>query len=147
MSKHLKALVKSLVSGALVSASVATPALAETAMEQALAEGAERMTADQIAERLAGKTVTFELAATGDQFLVYYDGVNGTVIRKIGSDTAMEGFYALTVSDHICLGFFGDAPVRLRCVNVLLIDGAMHKFELDGSLRGYVVEEADGNTT
>jgi hypothetical protein len=133
--------------GALVAAVLATPAIAGSAMEEALTAGAERMTADAIAERLAGKTVTFELAATGDRFLVYYDGANGMLMKKVGSDAVMEGFYAVSVADHVCLGMKGDAPIRLRCVDVLLFDGQMHKFELDGTLRGRVVEEDEGNTT
>lgn len=133
--------------GALVAAALATPALAETAMEKALAAGAERMTADEIAERLAGKTVTFEFASTGDRVLVFYDGANGVLIRKIGSDAVVQGFYAVSAADHICLGTKGDEPIRLRCLNVLLIDDQMHKFEIDGSLRGRVVEEVAGNTT
>lgn len=136
-----------LLVGALLAAALVTPALAETAMEKALAAGAKRMTADAIAERLAGKTVTFEVAATGDRFLVHYDGTNGMLMRKVGSDGVMEGFYAVSAADHVCFGLTGDEPIRLRCVDVLLIDGQMHKFELDGTLRGRVVEEVDGNTT
>jgi hypothetical protein len=137
----------SLVVGALVAVGLSTPAIADTAMEEALAAGAERMTADEIAERLAGKTVTFELAATGDRFLIYYDGANGILMRKAGSEVVIEGFYATSVADHVCLGAGGDEPIRLRCMNVLLIDGEMHKFELDGAFRGRVVDEVDGNIT
>lgn len=136
-----------ILAGALLAAGLATPALAETAMEKALAAGAERMTADQIAERLAGKTVTFEAAATGDRALIYYDGDNGMRIRKVGADDVFEAFYAVTDADHVCFGVKKDEPIRLHCVHVLLIDKQMHKFELDGSLRGRVVEEVDGNTT
>lgn len=133
------------LTAALVAAGIATMATAATDMEQALAEGAKRMSAEQIAARLDSKTVTFEQAASGDRFLVYYDGVNGTLLKKVGGDTVMEGFYAVTVADRICFGMKGDAPMRLRCVDVLLIDDMMHKFEADGSLRGRVVEEEDGN--
>lgn len=136
-----------ILAAALVAAGLATPALAGSAMQKALADGAERLTADQILQRLAGKTVTFERASSGDRFLVYYDEANGTVIRKVGSETAIEGFYAVTVTDNVCFGAEGDEPMRLRCVDVLLIDDQLHKFELDGSLRGRIVEEADGNTT
>ena len=135
------------VIGTLALAGIATAAHAETDMEKALAEGATRMTSDQIAERLAGKTVTFENASSGALALVYYDGSNGTLIKPEGADEAVEGFYATTLSDHICLGLSGDEPMRLRCVNVLLIDGTMHKFEMDGSLRGRVIEEVEGNLT
>lgn len=134
------------LSGALLAAALASPALAETAMEKALAAGAERLTADEIAARLAGKTVTFERAASGDRFLVYYDEGNGTLIRKVGGDKVIEGFYAVTVNDHVCFGAEGDEPMRLRCVTVLMIDDMLHKFELDGSLRGRIVEQVDGNS-
>jgi len=99
--------------GPLVAASLATPAVAETAMEAALTAGAEHMTADDIVERLAGNTVTFEFASTGDKFLIYYDGDNGFVMRKVDSDAVMEGFYAVSVADHLCLGMKADEPIRL----------------------------------
>lgn len=135
----------SVVMGILFTASLASAASAETQMEKALADGAKRMTADEIAERLAGKTVTFERAASGDQFYVFYDGTNGTLIKKVGTDKVMEGFYAFSLADHVCVGLKGDQPIRLRCVNVLLVDGEMQKYELDGSLRGRIIEEAQGN--
>ncbi len=130
--------------GMLATAWLATAAMAETQMEKALAQGAKRMTADQIASRLAGKTVTFELASSGARFLVYYDGANGTLLKKVGGDRVMEGFYAVSLADHVCLGMKGGKPIHLRCVNVLLVDGQMHKFELDGRLRGRVVDETAG---
>lgn len=133
------------LASALVLAGMAATALAATEMEQALTEGGKRMTSDEIAERLAGRTVTFESASSGARFLVYYDGANGTLLKPPGSDDVMEGFYAVDLADHICLGMRSDAPIRLRCVNVVLIDGMMHKFELDGSLRGRVIDEAEGN--
>ncbi len=131
--------------GVLVAASFSTTNASETEMRDALDEGATRLTADQIVERLADRTVTFENANTGARWLVYYDTRNGTILRPEDSDERMEGFYATDLSDHICIGVYGDEPMRLRCVNVLLIDGVMHKFELDGSLRGRIVEEVSGN--
>ena len=122
-----------------------SPAVADTAMEEALAGGAKQMSADEISERLAGKTVTFQPAGSQDKYLVYYDGANGTLIKKVGTEAVSEGFYAVSVADHVCLGARGGDPIKLRCVNVLEIEGKMHKFELDGSLRGTVIEEDDGN--
>lgn len=133
------------LSGILVSAGLATAAVAESDMERALTNGAKTMTADEIAERLAGKTVTFERASTGDKVLVYYDKANGMLIKKVGSDDVFEGFYAVSLANHVCFGAKGNKPIRLRCVNVLLINDLMHKFELDGSLRGRVVKEIEGN--
>lgn len=140
MKKTLAGLI-----GLTIAASLSTAAAAETALEAAIASGAKQMTADEIVERLAGKTVTFEFASTGDRALIYYDGGNGMLISPVGSDKTIEGFYAASVADHVCFGVKGDAPMRLRCVDVLLIDDMMHKFELDGSLRGRVVEEVEGN--
>ena len=85
MMKLLSALI-----GVLAMVGFATAALADTQMEKALADGAKRMTADEIVERLAGKTVTFELASTGDKFLVFYDGANGTLLKKVGSNSVGE---------------------------------------------------------
>ena len=133
--------------GTLALAGLAAAAPAQTDMEKALAEGATRMTSDQIAERLAGKTVTFENASSGARALVYYDGGNGTLLKLEDADEAVEGFYATTLSDRICVGLWGDEPMRVRCVYVLLIDDMMHKFEVDGSLRGRVIEEVEGNIT
>ena len=113
-------------------------------MKTALAKGAVRMTAEQISKRLANKTVTFENANTGAKAIAYYDGRNGVKLKLLGSNKMLKGFYATDLADHICLGIEGQAPMRLRCVSVLLIDGVMHKFELDGSLRGRVIEETDG---
>lgn len=135
---------KSLLSALAVTALCASSAAANQ-MDDALANGAVRLTAEQVHERLADKTVTFENANTGAKALVYYDGRNGTKLKLLGSNQLLDGFYAFDLADHVCLGVYGDAPMRLRCVHVLEIDGVMHKFELDGSLRGRVVEEFDGN--
>ncbi|CUK01997.1 hypothetical protein RUE5091_02320 [Ruegeria denitrificans] len=123
---------------------LSAPALAETQLENALANGAHRLTAEEVSIRLADKTVTFENANTGAKALVYYDGSNGTKL-KLEDGTLLDGFYAFDLADHVCVGVYGDAPMRLRCVHVVLIDGVMHKFELDGSLRGRIIEEVSGN--
>lgn len=138
---------KAVLIGLPLAIGLASTAAAETDMQKALADGAQRMTADEIAERLADKTVTFERAGSGDRWFVYYDGANGTRIQKVGSDKVSEGFYAVSSADHVCFGFKGGEPMRLRCVNVLLVDGQMSKFELDGSLRGRIVDEVNGNTS
>lgn len=140
MTKTLTALT-----GVFLAAGLATSAFAATDIEQALADGGVQMTADEIAERLASKTVTFESATSGAKTLVYYDGENGVLLQPVGSADVVEGFYAVDLADHICLGVQNDEPMRLRCLNVLLVDGMMHKFELDGSLRGRVIEEVSGN--
>jgi hypothetical protein len=122
----------------------ALPASA-SALEDALAKGATRLSAEEINKRLADKTVTFENLNSGAKVLVYYDGRNGTILKPVGSDRTLTGFYATDLADHVCLGVHGDGPMRLRCVDVLLVDGVMHKYELDGSLRGRITESVTGN--
>lgn len=124
---------------------VASASAGQTEIEQAIAKGGRHMTAAEITERLADKTVTFVNATSGAEVRVYYDGHNGFLLRAAGKDETLEGFYATDLADHICVGVRTAAPMRLRCVDVVLIDGIMHKFELDGSLRGRVVVEDPGN--
>ena len=134
-----------LAAGALVLAWPATGALAgPTAIEQAIAAGGRHMTAAEITDRLADKTVTFVNASSGAEVRVYYDGHNGVLLKVAGKDETLEGFYATDLADHICIGLRTGTPIRLRCVDVVLIDDVMHKFELDGSLRGRVVVEEPG---
>ena len=135
-----------LMSGAAL-ATLASAAHAGSELEEALAAGAERLTSEQIAERLTGKTVTFVSAKSGDRFLVYYGNDNETAGRKVGSDKTGTGFHAVTDRDQVCLGWEGRDLPRLRCMDVLLIDGVMHKYKADGSLSGRIIELADGNTT
>jgi hypothetical protein len=126
---------------------IATGAQAGSDIEKALEAGATRLTSDEIAERLTGKTVTFVSAKTGDKYLVFYGEDNKTAGRKIGGDKTNVGFHAVSDRDQICLGWEGSDLPRLRCMDVLLIDGKMHKFKADGSLSGHISETAEGNTT
>ena len=126
---------------------LASGAQADSDIQKALEAGATALTSDEIAERLTGKTVTFISAKTGDNFLVYYGENNSTAGRKVGSDKTKVGFHAVNDRDQICLGWEGRDLPRLRCMDVLLIDGKMHKFKADGSLSGHISETADGNTT
>jgi hypothetical protein len=126
---------------------LSTGAHAGSDLDAAIEAGAKRLSADEIAERLTGKTVTFVFATTGHKYLIYYGEDNQTMGKKVGGDTTMTGFYAVTDRDQVCLGWEGRDLPRLRCVDVLLIDGVMHKFKADGSLSGRITEVADGNTT
>lgn len=126
---------------------LATGAQADSDIEKALKAGGTRLTSDEIAERLTGKTVTFVSAKTGDKYLVYYGEDNNTAGRKVGGDKTKVGFHAVNDRDQICLGWEGSDLPRLRCMDVLLIDGKMHKFTADGSLSGHISETAEGNTT
>lgn len=131
----------------LVMAGLATAAQAGSDLEKALAAGAERLTSDQIAERFVGKTATFVADKTGDRYLIYYGENNELVGGKAGGDTSNVGFQAVNDRDQMCLGWEGRDLPRLRCLDVLLIDGVVHKFKSDGSLMGRIVEFAEGNTT
>ena len=126
---------------------LATGAQAGTDIEEALEAGATRLTSDEIAERLTGRTVTFVSAKTGDKYLVYYGADNSTAGRKVGAEKTNIGFHAVNDRDQVCLGWEGRDLPRIRCVDVLLIDGKMHKFKADGSRSGHISETAEGNTT
>lgn len=126
---------------------LATVAQADSDLENALKAGAKRLTADEIAERLTGKTVTFAPAKSTARILVYYGTGNQTAVRKIGTSGVTAGFHAVTDRNQMCLGLEGKDLPRLRCWDVLLIDGVITKFKADGSLYGRIMEIADGNTT
>lgn len=133
-----------LVAGIII-LGLATGAQADSDLEKALKAGATRLTSDEIAERLTKQTVTFVSAKTGDKFLVYYGEDNKTVGRKVGTETTKVGFHAVTDRDQICLGWESSDLPRLRCMDVLLIEGVVHKFRADGSLSGKITEYAEGN--
>jgi hypothetical protein len=44
--------------------------------------------------------VTFVFATTGHKYLIYYGEDNQTMGKKVGGDTTMTGFYAVTVNRH-----------------------------------------------
>ena len=139
--------VKTTLIGTLAFAALATlsvGAAAETDKEAALAKGAKQLTADQIAERFAGKTVTFESAANDKSFLVYYGEGNEVAGRMIGGDWSDVGFYGIANDDSICLSWNGRDKPRLRCMDVLVVDGVVQKFKADGSLSGSIVKFEEG---
>lgn len=142
---NTKALIGLATSVALTIA--VTGARAGTALESALDAGAQRLTGDEIAERLTGRTVTFVAEASGDTYFVYYGPGNEAMSRKANGDAVSRGFQAVSDRDQVCIGWEGRDLPRLRCVDVLLIDGVMHKFKADGSLSGRITGIADGNAT
>lgn len=131
----------------LFAAIVTTNAQAGSAYQDALKNGADQLTSEELAERLTGKTVTFVAAGSGDQYLVYYGENNEAASRKVGDDKSATGFHAFTDRNQICIGWEGRDLPRLRCVDVLLIDGTLHKFKADGSLSGHITELTDGDMT
>lgn len=134
----------SLISAAAL-AGLASSAQAGSEFEKAMADGAKKLTGEEIAERIKGKTLTFVAASTGDKYLVYYGEMNEIAGRKVGASGTNTGFHAITDRDQVCLGWEGRDLPKLRCVDVVLIDGVMHKFKADGTLSGYISEVADGN--
>ena len=124
----------------------AAGAQAVSDLEKAVNEGATRLTSDEIAERFTGKTVTFVSDKTGDKFHLYYGTHNDVAGGKIGGDQSNEGFHAVNDRNQMCLGWKGSDLPRVRCLDVLLIDGVVHQFGPDGRLSGKIIEFADGTT-
>ncbi len=131
--------------GAFAFTCLATVTAKASDLDDALSKGAKQLSAEEITLWLADKTVTFENLNSGAKVLVYYDGQNGILLKPVGSDRTLKGFYATDLADHVCVGVYGDEPMRLRCVYVLSIDGIMHKYELNGALRGRIIEEVNGD--
>jgi hypothetical protein len=122
-------------------------AAAESAKEKALSEGAKQLTSNEIAERFAGKTVTFVSASGDRKVLVYYGDDNDMAGKKVvGGDWSDTGFYGVADDDSICLSWIGKDKPRLRCLDVLVVDGIVHKFKADGSLSGSIVKFEEGKT-
>ncbi len=121
-------------------------AAAESAKEKALSEGAKQLTSNEIAERFAGKTVTFVSASGDKKVLVYYDHDNNIAGKKVGGGWSDTGFYGVADDDSICLSWIGRDKHRLRCLDVLVVDGIVHKFRADGSLSGSIVKFEEGKT-
>lgn len=130
---------------ALAFAGLASAAQAGSDFEDALANGGKKLTGPELAERLKGKTVTFVSSATGDKYLVFYGETNEAASRKVGGSGSTSGFHAITDRDQVCLGWEGRDLPKLRCMDVVLIDGVMHKYKADGSLSGQISEVVDGN--
>jgi hypothetical protein len=125
--------------------SLTSGAYAGSDLDDAIKAGAKRLMADEIAERLTGKTVTFVSAKTGDKFLVFYGEANDAASKKVGGEGTNVGFYAVTDRDQVCLGWEGRDLPKLRCMDVVEIDGVLHKYKADGSLSGRIIDFADGN--
>jgi len=119
-------------------------AAAGTAMQKAMDEGADRLTSDEIANMFTGKTATFISASGEKKFLVHYGTDNSIHGKLVGGGWKGEGFYGVANDDQICLSWDGQDKGRLRCLNVVVVDGEAHKFRADGSLMGRIVAWEDG---
>jgi len=132
---------------AAVLAAGAVQADGRTEQEAALAAGAERLTADEIAERFTGNTARFAFAAGNRTVLVHYGADNRLAGRMVeGGDWVGEGFYGVADTNRICLSWEGLDAGRLRCLDVLVVDGEVRKYRADGSLMGTIAEVSAGRS-
>jgi hypothetical protein len=124
-------------------ASMAAFAGDENARVKAIEAGATQLGSDEIAERFSGKTVTF---ARPDEkvFLVHYGPDNAVSGSMVGGNWSDTGYWAVTNADSICLSWSQSDEGRLRCFDVLVVDGVAKKFNPDGSLAGDLENFADG---
>jgi hypothetical protein len=123
----------------------AAPAMAgETDKEAALKAGAVQLTAEQIAERIAGKTGLFLIGGGDKRVMIYYGEDNELAAKPVDSDSLLSGFYAVTDRDNVCMGWKKKDLPRLRCMDVLLLDGVVYKYNTDGSLNGVYENFEDG---
>lgn len=122
-------------------------AIAETPLEEALNNGAQKLSADEIAERLIGNTATW-VSASGDKKLdVYYHEENALTGRLVGGDWTGGGYYGIANIDSLCVSWDPKDKGRLRCLDVLVVDGVVTKFNAaDGSLNGHYEKIEDGKT-
>ncbi len=111
-------------------------AAAETAKEKALNAGAKQLTADEIAERFVGMTGMW-VSPSGDKKIQIYYGQNNDLYAKlVGGDWSGTGYYGVANNDSICISWKGKDKGRLRCLEVLIDDGVIKKFNVGGDLNG-----------
>jgi hypothetical protein len=119
-------------------------AAAETAKEKALGDGAKQLTSNEIAERLVGRTGTW-VSPSGDKKVRIYYGRNNDLHGKlVGGDWSGTGYYGVANDDSICISWEGSDKGRLRCFEVLIDDGVIKKFNVDGGLNGSYENFEDG---
>lgn len=118
---------------------------AESAMEEALGNGAKQLTADEIAGRLVGNTGTW-VAPSGDKKIAIHYGEDNVLTGKLlGGDWSGKGYYGIANIDSLCISWDPKDQGRLRCLDVLLVDGVVTKFNAaDGSLNGHYEKIEDG---
>lgn len=109
---------------------------AETALERALASGARSLTAAEIAARFEGHTGTWVDASGEKTVRVYYGPDNDLHGQLVGGGWAGTGLYGVAEDGRICISWDGMDDGRLRCLDVLRVDGRITKYNADGSLNG-----------
>jgi len=122
-----------------------SPVTAGSEMQTALDAGARKLTSQQIADRFIGRTASFVPAKGGGPVSVYYGADNSLAGSKEG--WSGSGFQAVNDRDQICLGWKGPDLPAIRCLDVLLIDDELHKFNAEGTRTGHIVAFTEGNDT
>jgi len=56
--------------------------------------------------------------------------------KLVGGNWSGTGYYGVANDDSICISWAGKDKGRLRCLEVLIDDGVVKKFNADGSLNG-----------
>lgn len=130
--------------GVLAMSAPALAGQAGTAMQAALDSGAERLGADRIAERFVGQTGTWISADGSKKIAIHYGEDNSLDAEMVGGDWSGTGFYGVADDDAICVSWDGADEGRLRCLDVLLVDGVVTKFNADGSLNGTYADFVEG---
>jgi hypothetical protein len=116
----------------------------DTARQAALADGAQALTPDQIAERFVGRTGTW-VAASGDKTVeVYYGPDNDLHGNLVGGGWTGSGLYGVATDGRLCIAWDGSDDGRLRCLDVLVVDGTVVKYNPDGSRNGHYTGFTDG---
>lgn len=137
--------IKPMVIGSLALLVVAVSAHvahAETDQEKAIRMGAKQLTSEEIADLLVGKTV---MARSGEkQFYFYYSEDNVLSGKLIGGDWSDSGYYGITDDNRVCLSMTKDKG-RLRCLTLLVNDGAVKKYNVDGKMTFELLEFTEGN--
>lgn len=133
-----------------VSLAAAGPSLASagaaTDLSAALNAGAEKLSTEQIVATFVGKTGHYHDGDSDRQMLISYGEDNVLAAKEVGGDGMRTGLFAVTDRDNICIGWDNRDLPRLRCMDVLLVDGVIHKYNSDGSLGGSFPEFEEGKS-
>jgi len=133
------------VTAVLVAAGLAsTGTAAGSGKDEALREGARQLAADEIAEQFVGRTGTWVSPSGDKKIMIYYGRNNDLRGEMVGGDWSGTGYYAVTNTDRICVSWDGADTGRLRCLDVLIEDGTVEKYNADGSLNGRYEGFEDG---
>ena len=123
----------------------AQSASAGDTLNAALDGTAQRLGADAIADRFVGQTGTWVSADGSRKIDIFYGEDNALSAQPVGGDGQMTGFYGITDTDEMCISWDGGGD-RLRCLDVVERDGAVAKYNADGSFSGIYDGFRDGKS-